>query len=94
MKQRAPNSDERQQLSITGSKPSHTTDYWGDKLTEKQEGICRIGLINPTGFTLKAGSAKDDQIRDLMRQMEVDVMGFLEVNVCWHLLSPCNRIQE
>ena len=40
MKQRAPNSDERQQLSITGSKPSHTTDYWGDKLTEKQEGIC------------------------------------------------------
>jgi len=79
---------EYKQLAITGKTMSHATEAWGDKLTEKREGICRIGLLNPSGFTLMGGSAKDDQIKALMKQMEVDVMCFPEVNVCWHKLTP------
>jgi hypothetical protein len=61
---------------------------------DKQEGICRIGLLNPSGFTLRGGLAKDDQIRSLLKQMAVDVMCFPEVNVCWHKLTPRNRLDE
>ena len=40
------------------------------------------------------GSSKDDQLRSLLKQMKVDVMCFPEVNVCWHKLTPCNRLEE
>jgi hypothetical protein len=79
-----------QQLAILGTTSSHITEAWGDKMLEKREGTCRVGLLNPSGFTLSSGSAKDDQLRDLMKMMQVDIMCFPEVNVCWHKLTPCN----
>ena len=51
-----------QQLAISGTSRSHTTEAWGDKMEEKREGVCRVGLLNPSGFTLLGGSAKDDQL--------------------------------
>jgi hypothetical protein len=86
--------NEYQQLAISGMTSSHITEAWGDKMLEKREGMCRVGLLNPSGFTLSGGSAKDDQLRDLMKTMQVDIMCFPEVNVCWHKLSPCNRLEE
>jgi hypothetical protein len=94
MERRYTGTGEYQQLAITGTSTSHSTEVWGDKLTNKREGICRIGLLNPSGFTLMGGSAKDDQIKALLQQMEVDVMCFPEVNVCWHKLTPRNRLEE
>ena len=73
---------------------SHPSEAWGDKLVTKRDGICRIGLLNPSGFTLQSESAKDDQLRNLMKEMEVDVMCFPKVNICWHKLMPCNRLEE
>ena len=81
-------------MAITDSTRSHPSEAWGDKLTTKREGICRIGLLNPSGFTLRGDSAKDDQLRILMKEMEVDIMCFPEVNVCWHKLTPRNRLEE
>jgi hypothetical protein len=43
----------------------HSTEEWGDKLFKKREGVCRVGLLNPSGLTLMGGSAKDDQLREL-----------------------------
>ena len=96
MEQRLTGTNEYQQLAITGTTMSHSMEAWGDKLTDKRDGICRIGLLNPSGFTLMGGSAKDDQLRSLMKQMEVEVMCFPEVNVCWqhHKLTPRNRLEE
>ena len=72
----------------------HAMEEWGDKMSEKREGICRIGLLNPSGFTLIGGSAKDNQLWELMKKMEVDIMCFPEVNICWHKLAPQNRLEE
>jgi hypothetical protein len=83
-----------QQLVILGTAASHTTEAWGNVLVGKREGICRIGLLNSSGFTLTGGLAKDNQLRELMNTMETDVMCFPEVNVCWHKLAPCNRLEE
>ena len=88
------NVNDYQQLAISGMTTSHTTEAWGDTMTDKREGTCRVGLLNPSGFTLSGGSAKDDQLRELMKKMEVDIMCFPEVNVCWHKLSPHNRLEE
>jgi hypothetical protein len=60
----------------------------------KHENVCRIGLLNPLGFTVQVNSAKDDQLREFMREAEIDIMNFLEVNVCWHKVSPRNRLDE
>ena len=73
---------------------SHPSEAWRDKLVTKQDGICRTGSLNSSGFTLRGESAKDDQLRNLMKEMEVDVMCFPKVNVCWHKLTPCNRLEE
>ena len=62
MQRRLGNVNDYQQLAISGAVASHTTEAWGDALTGKREGICRIGLLNPSGFTLTGGSAKDDQL--------------------------------
>jgi hypothetical protein len=62
----------------------YSTEEWGDKLLEKREGVCRLGLLNPSGFTLTGGSAKDDQLWELMKKMEVDIM-------CLPLFSVENR---
>ena len=88
--------NEYQQWAITGTTMSHSTEAWGDKMSDKREGrICRIGLLSPSGFILMGGSTKDDQLKSLLKQMEVDVMCFPEVNVCWHKLMPCNsRLEE
>jgi hypothetical protein len=94
MEQRYTGTSEYQQLVIAGTTRSHSMEAWGDKLKDKQDEICRIGLLNPSGFTLMGGSAKDDQIRSLLKQMEVDIMCFPEVNVCWHKLTPRNRLEE
>jgi hypothetical protein len=83
-----------QQLSLEETSTGYSTEEWGDKLLEKREGVCRVGLLNPSGFTLRRGSAKDDQLRELMKKMEVDIMCLPEVNVCWHKLSPRNRLAE
>jgi hypothetical protein len=83
-----------QQLAIPGTGMHHSTEYWGDKMEEKREGVCRVGLLNPSGFTLSGGSAKDDQLRELMKAMQVDIMCFPEVNVCWHKLAPSNQLEE
>jgi len=56
--------------------------------------ICRIGLLNPTGFTVWGGSAKDDQIREFIEKSEFDIVNFLEVNVCWHKVIPRNQLEE
>jgi hypothetical protein len=68
--------NEYQQLAILGTTSSHITEAWGDKMLEKREGMCRVGLLNPSGFTLSGGSAKDDQLRDLMKTMQVDIIVF------------------
>ena len=94
MQSRLVNVNSYQQLAISGTAASHTTEAWGDALTGKRDGICRIGLLNPSGFTLTGGSAKDNQLQELMKTMEADVMCFPEVNVCWHKLAPCNRLEE
>jgi hypothetical protein len=94
MERRCIGTNQYQQLAISGETICHTTEEWGDTLIDKREGICRVGLLNPSGFTLRSGSAKDDQLRDLMRKMEVDIMCFPEVNVCWHKLAPRNRLEE
>ena len=92
---RAIGSNELHQMAITGATMSHPTEAWGDRLMAKQDGICWIGLLNPSGFTLQGESAKDDQLRNLMKEMEVDVMCFPKVNVCWHSkLMPHNRLEE
>jgi hypothetical protein len=62
MQRRLVNVNDYQQLAISGTVASHATEAWGDALTGKREGICRIGLLNPSGFTLTGGSAKDDQL--------------------------------
>jgi hypothetical protein len=94
MKWRVMDTSEYRQATISGTTMSHSTGEWGDKLMDKQEGICRIGLLNPSGLTLMGGSAKDDQIRSLLKQMDADVMCFPKVSVCWHKLTPCNRLEE
>ena len=62
MQCRLGNVNDYQQLAISGTVASHTTEAWGDALMGKRVGICRIGLLNPSGFTLTGGSAKDDQL--------------------------------
>jgi hypothetical protein len=62
MERRCVNVKDYQQLIISGGTTSHETEAWGDRLNDKCEGICRIGLLNPSGFTLTGGSAKDDQL--------------------------------
>ena len=94
MQRRLVNVNDYQQLAISGTVASHATEAWGDALTGKREGICRIGLLNPSVFTLTGGSAKDDQLQELMKTMEADVMCFPEVNVCWHKVAPRNRLEE
>jgi hypothetical protein len=51
-------------------------------------------LLNPTGFTVRSGSAKDDQLRKFMEESEVDIMAFPEVNVCWHRVQSQHRLEE
>jgi hypothetical protein len=75
---------ERSQQTIQGRGTSHPSAAWGDVLRRKEQNICRIGLLNPTGFTVRSGSAKDDQLRKFIEESEVDIMAFPEVNVCWH----------
>jgi hypothetical protein len=94
MQRRRVDVNDYQQLAISGAMSSHSTEAWGDSLMAKSEGICRLGLLNPSGFTLMGRSAKDDLLRALMRTMEVDVMCFPEVNICWHKLAPHNRLEE
>jgi tRNA A37 threonylcarbamoyltransferase TsaD len=91
---RCGNAGNFQQLSILGTEMGHSTEEWEDKLLEKREGVCRVGLLNPSGLTLMGGSAKNDQLRELMKKMEVDIMCLPEVNICWHKLSPRNRLEE
>ena len=62
----------------------HPSVAWGDTLTTKRVNICWIGLLNPTEFTTCAGSAKDNQLQQFMINLDVDIMNFPEVNVCWH----------
>jgi hypothetical protein len=94
MERRCVKVNDYQQLAISGRRTSHATEAWGDRLNDKREGICRIGLLNPSGFTLTGGWAKDDQLRDMMKMMEVDIMCYPEVNVCWHKLTQRNRLEE
>jgi hypothetical protein len=94
LERRCENVRNYRQLSMVGAETDHSTEEWGDKLSAKREGVCRVGLLNPSGFTLVGGSAKDDQLRELMKKMEVDIMCFPEVNICWHKLSPRNRLEE
>ena len=90
MERKFVNTNDYQQLAITGGSTSHTTEAWGDKLMDKRENNCRVALLNPSGFTLTGGLAKDDQLREMMKHMEVDIMCFPEVNVCLHKLTPRN----
>jgi hypothetical protein len=94
MEHRCVKVNDYQQLTISGGMTSHEMEAWGDWLNDKCKGICRIGLLNPSGFTLTGGSAKDDQLRDMMEMMEVDIICYPEVNVCWHKLTQWNRLEE
>jgi hypothetical protein len=73
---------------------SHPSEPWGDALSKKHENVCRIGLLNPMGFTVEADSTKDNQLWEFMRAVEIDIMNFPEVNVCWHKVSLRNRLEE
>ena len=82
---------ELHQMDIYGTN-HHPSEAWGDALTTKWANICRIGLLNPSGFITCGDSAKDDQLQRFMEEIEVDIMNFLEVNVCWHCVtSECAK---
>ena len=80
---------ELRQMDLYGNN-HHPSDTWGDALKIKWVNICRIGLLNPSDFTTCGGSAKDDQLCRFMEDIEVDIMNFSEVNVCWHHVTPRN----
>jgi hypothetical protein len=88
------NQKEQRQLDLMGHTTRHPSNAWGDALTKKHDNICRNGLLNPTGFTVQADSVKDNQLCEFMQKVEIDIMNFPEVNVCWHILTPRNQLDE
>jgi len=89
--------EEKAQMSqpnIRGQTASNPSEVWGDAMLRKGQHICWIGLLNPTGFTVHGGSAKDNQISEFIAKSEFDIVNFPEVNECWHKVIPRNRLEE
>ena len=84
---------ELHQMDLYGNN-NHPSEAWGDVLTIKWVGTCRIGLLNLSGFTTCGGSAKNDQLQRFMEDIEVDILNFPEVNVCWHCVTPRNQLED
>ena len=63
-------------------------------MVEKRDDFARICLLNISGFSLSAHSAKDDHLRSFMEENDVDVMILPEANVCWHKLYHRDRLHE
>jgi hypothetical protein len=69
-------------------------DYWGDEQLKKRRGMCRIGLLNPTGWTVRGGSKKDEDLLEYLKMGQYDIAAFPEVNVHWSRVAPYNRLEE
>ena len=82
------------QRTLTGNDSHHPSDSWGDRMVEKRDDFARICLLNISGFSLSAHSAKDDHLQSFMEENDVDVMILPEANVCWHKLHHRDRLHE
>jgi len=66
--------EEKAQMSqpdIRGQTVSNPSEVWGDAMLRKGPHICQIGLLNPTGFTVHGGSAKDNQKREFIGKVNL-----------------------
>ena len=61
-------------------------DYFGDKLSDKPEGLMRLGFINIHGLPPTKDHPKNRNIYDTIENCELDITGMAEVNKCWFKL--------
>ena len=70
------------------------TDYFGEQLKDKKQGVLRIGFININSLSKHKATAKYDSIRSSLAAGEIDIIGLAETNKCWHLMESENTWKE
>ena len=82
------------QQGLTEGAANNSEEAFGDRLGRKGPHICRIGLLNPMGLTVRAGSAKDGQLLDFLKESQFDIMCLSEVNVNWSKVATRHKLDE
>ena len=85
-------SQESRNIRVDITEPG--SDYFGTQLKDKKHEVLRIGFININSLSKQKSSAKYDSIRSSLAASEIDVIGLVETNKCWHLMEIDNTWKE
>ena len=69
-------------------------DYFGDKITIKNDDTLRISFININGIPATKEDYKNMRIYEAIEENQIEIMGMSEVNRCWHIVGEEHRWRE
>lgn len=73
---------------------NNSEEEFGNRLGRKGPHVCRAGLLSPTGLTVRGGSTKDEQLLQLLKDRQLDMMHLAEVNVNWSKVATRSKLDE
>ena len=71
-----------------------SSEYAGDRIDEKKEGIIRIGVVNIHGIPKTTAHPKNINIYENITTYSFDIMGLAEVNCYWPSMPDDNKWNE
>ena len=69
-------------------------DHWGHKMKKKKNKMIRIAFVNVNGIGMYAKDERSEDIRQFIKDKQVDVMGVAETNVHWGRVHACHAIWD
>lgn len=89
-----PATDGYRQRDLHGSIQRNPEDFWGDRISPKEEHHLRIVFQNINRFPMHSNDPKNQSIRAFIKGVQADVIGMVELGICWSQLPTKDRIWE
>jgi hypothetical protein len=82
------------QRDLHGNTLRNAEDYWGDQFQPKEEHHLRIIFQNINHFPMFKNDSKNDSIREFINGTQADIVGMVEMGICWNRLPMKDRLWE
>jgi hypothetical protein len=82
------------QRDLHGNILRNMEDYWGDLIRPKEENHLRVVFQNINRFPMYSSDPKNETIRAFLKGIQADIVGMVELGICWHQLPMKDRLWE
>ena len=80
---------------VNSDRSHNQEEFWRDEIDlHKGNEVLRIVLENINGLPKHTSHPKYGILREIISNLNVDIIGFLELNIKWDRVYPSNRLKQ